>query len=621
MERVLTDIEIKNLYDNIFFKKFKVQQAIGVGTFGAVFEGINITNQQKVAIKIEKKIGNESLLNESSFLMSVQGHGIPKVISFGISGKYYVLVMELLGKSLDKITKPMCLKDVCIIAIQILDRLEFIHSRFILHRDIKPTNFLLDKKNESTIYLIDFGVAKKFRSSNTKKHIKYENIRRLTGTPEFSSLNATSGYSQSRRDELESLGYMLIYLIKGKLPWIIEKKETIEQKIKEIKNIKKNTPASLLCENLPEEFAEYINYTKQLKFEQDPDYEYLRNLFKKIMLKNNFILDMKFSWMEIEDKERPNSCFSKTASKKNDLSSPKPKASLHNRIYNKIKESLIKQNSSNNISSEKKVYNPLKGSKNKSDNCQIFIDIRNKNEEVSCNKKQHMTINLNNFNNQNNFNNIILSPFGFPVLINNENKNQIENTKLIVNNIPIGKNRQNEINISRKLSINQPNNQISMILNDSLSNSIKNENSSKDNLSFNGNNIKNENKEKKKYFSKVVSNLKLEKEFIKGNNICAKKINKNYILKKNTMNNKIIKTKYIDNSDSIINNLTFNSSKSIEKYLKRQNRIYMDNNNSNKIINNSQRYMNFGYRATNTVSGYSVCNEKFYPNNPNNYYA
>ena len=225
MERVLTDVEIKNLYDNIFFKKFKVQQAIGVGTFGAVFEGINITNQQKVAIKIEKKIGNESLLNESSFLMSVQGHGIPKVISFGISGKYYVLVMELLGKSLDKIKKPMCLKDVCIIAIQILDRLEFIHSRFILHRDIKPTNFLLDNKNESTIYLIDFGVAKKFRSSNTKKHIKYENIRRLTGTPEFSSLNATSGYSQSRRDELESLGYMLIYLIKGKLPWIIEKKE------------------------------------------------------------------------------------------------------------------------------------------------------------------------------------------------------------------------------------------------------------------------------------------------------------------------------------------------------------------------------------------------------------
>ena len=84
---------------------------------------------------------------------------------------------------------------------------------------------------------------------------------------------------------------------------------------------------------------------------------------------------------------------------------------------------------------------------------------------------------------------------------------------------------------------------------------------------------------------------------------------------------KHLETKYIDNSDSIINNLTFNSSKSIEKYLKRQNRIYMDNNNSNKIINNSQRYMNFGYRATNTVSGYSVCNEKFYPNNPNNYYA
>ena len=158
MKKCLNDLERKKFKDKIFFKKFKTIKVIESGGFGCVFEGLDLIQKEKVAIKIEKKTYVNFLETECNYLVSLKGYGIPKVISFGVSGNYYILVEELLGKSLFMIMnekKKLCIKDICMIAIQILDRLEFIHSKYIIHRDIKPENLLIGLYNPDVIYLIE----------------------------------------------------------------------------------------------------------------------------------------------------------------------------------------------------------------------------------------------------------------------------------------------------------------------------------------------------------------------------------------------------------------------------------------------------------------------------------
>ncbi len=147
----------------------------------------------------------------------MQGFGIPKFITYGKNKNYNILIEELLGPPLlilwnsENNTKEHRLKAICMLALQILDRLEFIHSKNVIHRDIKPNNFLIGRKNPEIIYLIDFGFAHKFKSSRTGKHIKFGRLSYFIGSEKFCSINANNYYQQSRRDDLESLGYMLIF--------------------------------------------------------------------------------------------------------------------------------------------------------------------------------------------------------------------------------------------------------------------------------------------------------------------------------------------------------------------------------------------------------------------------
>jgi serine/threonine protein kinase len=151
-------------------------------------------------------------------------------------------------------------------------------------------------ENTSTVYVIDFGLAKKYRSSRNLQHIKYTNNKKLTGTARYASINALRGAEQSRRDDLEAIGYVLIYFLKGALPWQGLKVDKREDRYKKIYEKKKTTTAEELCTGFPSEFVDYVNYTRGLGFEQDPDYEYLRGLFKSVMTKGNLIYDMDFDW-------------------------------------------------------------------------------------------------------------------------------------------------------------------------------------------------------------------------------------------------------------------------------------------------------------------------------------
>ena len=291
------DIE-KNLIGRIIFKKYLIKNLLGEGTFSKVFLGENIINNKSYAIKSENIFSKKIFLKDEAFkLYNLKGFGIPEVITFGRSGNYRFLVQTLLGKSLKEIwiekKNKLYLKDICLIAKQTLDRIEFIHSKNYIHRDIKPANFLVGNPDNSIIYLIDFGNARKFRSSKTGKHIRPFKINRIFGTYLFLSTNASEGFQQSRRDDLESLGYMYILLAKGELPWSRLKCLNKGALFYNALQLKKSILMENLCEDLPNEFCEYMKYVKKLNFESIPDYEYLRSLFKNML----YSIDM-FSWMD-----------------------------------------------------------------------------------------------------------------------------------------------------------------------------------------------------------------------------------------------------------------------------------------------------------------------------------
>jgi serine/threonine protein kinase len=297
------------LKNKVLFKKYKVNQIIGKGSFGCVFKGVNITDNYDIAIKVEKKNSKINLLElESNFLYILKGYGIPQIKSYGKSGKFNILIEELLGYDLHEIKKKQkffSIKDILMIAIQIMDRIEFIHSKNIIHRDIKPENVTIGYHNSSLIYLIDFGLSKKYRSSRTGKHLKFSFTGKMFGTVRYVSYNGSRGIEQSRRDDLESIGYMLIYIAKGKLPWqgLRFKEKPSKAQYDQMLNLKKTTTPEQLCSELPIEFAKYIQYCKKLTFEQEPDYEYLRNLLRDVIINSEHSsIDFFYDWC----KQKPN---------------------------------------------------------------------------------------------------------------------------------------------------------------------------------------------------------------------------------------------------------------------------------------------------------------------------
>ena len=210
--------------------------------------------------------------------------------------------MELLGKSLEDIfqqnQKKFSIKTVCMIGIQMLDRLEFIHSKNIIHRDIKPDNFVVGLDNKShIIYVLDFGLSKKYRRSRTHQHIKFNVNKKLTGTARYASINALKGCEQSRRDDLEAIGYVLMYFLRGSLPWQGLHVHKGEDRYKKILAKKVSTSAEELCNGFPNEFSDYIKYTRSLEFESDPDYNYLRHLLVTSLSKQNSKFDFWYDWV------------------------------------------------------------------------------------------------------------------------------------------------------------------------------------------------------------------------------------------------------------------------------------------------------------------------------------
>ena len=184
------------------------------------------------------------------------------------------------------------------IADQMIKRVEYIHSRRIIHRDIKPDNFAIGRdKHSHRIFIIDFGLAKKYMSSSGT-HIRYREGKSLTGTARYASISTHLGIEQSRRDDIESVGYLFMYFLRGSLPWQNLKAKNIKDKYAKIKEKKIMTKVEILCEGFPEEFAQYCSYCRTLRFEDKPDYSYLRSLFKNLFKSLEYQYDYKYDWVK-----------------------------------------------------------------------------------------------------------------------------------------------------------------------------------------------------------------------------------------------------------------------------------------------------------------------------------
>lgn len=296
--------------------KYRLGRKIGGGSFGDIYLAINIQTGEEVAIKLEHMNAKHPQLHiECKFYKIMQGGvGIPMVKYYGQEGEYVVLVMELLGPSLEDLFnfchRKFSLKTVLLLADQMISRIEYIHGKNFLHRDIKPDNFLMGLgKKGNLVYAIDFGLAKRFRDPRTHQHIPYREHKNLTGTARYASINTHLGIEQSRRDDLEAIGYIFIYFYKGILPWQGLKARTKAQKYDKISDKKLSTPVEELCKGTPAEFSTYINYCRSLRFEEKPDYAYLRQLIRNLFHRQGFSYDYVFDWNAINENQTKDPSF------------------------------------------------------------------------------------------------------------------------------------------------------------------------------------------------------------------------------------------------------------------------------------------------------------------------
>ena len=590
---------------DLLFKKYYILSKIDEGSFGSIYLAKNKFTNEKVAIKVENRKQYKPLLEREAYILFyLKGPGLPEIKTFGKTREYFILVQTLLGPSLsaliDNYLIKFTIKDICMLSIQMIERLEYIHSKNFIHRDIKPHNFLMGLDDPNMLYIIDFGLSKKYRSKKGK-HIKFSITNNITGTPRYCSINALRGAEQSRRDDLESLFYVILYFFRGSVPWQNLKIKSRSERFNKINEIKKKIDYKYLCKNLPEEVYNFGVYVKNLKFEQEPNYKYMKKLFYLILSKIKEIDDDKFSWINQNIITSKNNSHSR-------LNIFKDKPSIHQRLYEKIANSLEKK---------------------------ILIQ-KNNNHLKSQSIKDNITlVSLNIENSKNNINNKIKKSSSYAgandirvrYLMNKKNKNVfingINNKKdnLINNkNIYNSYNSYNNYNYNKGVIKRNPTAIKTVKISKLLNEDMKNINNNEYNI-FNINN----NESIKNFFlrnNKVYTSPNLILDIKKlDNSNSNSNIIKNSIKKIISKNNSQIIQKSRGKNNIINKNIypNYNNDISYNNNYNNNNNVKSSNNLKTKIINvNNNKNINSNINSKNSNSNITSSNIMNFTNSINN---
>ena len=282
--------------------KYSIRKMLGEGSFGAVYEAEDLQTEKILALKFELGTAtNPQLPNEYKCYSSLQHmDNIPKVYDLFEYKKNKVMVMDKMGPSLHSLFKRcdgrFSLKTTLMIADQLLRIIQYVHDCGLLHRDIKPQNFVTGIGPLRTrVHLLDFGVSTSYLDPRTHEHMMFTTNNGLVGTAYYVSVNTHLGDLQSRRDDLESIAYVLIQFAKGSLPWQKKWKDA-EDQAEKISQAKLQISTEELCSGIPNEFRAFLDYCRKLRFDETPNYAWWRQSFKKLFINQGFVNDGIYDW-------------------------------------------------------------------------------------------------------------------------------------------------------------------------------------------------------------------------------------------------------------------------------------------------------------------------------------
>lgn len=295
----------KAVQGSLIAKRFSLGEKLGAGSFGEVFLGTDLVTNRQVAIKTEPQSAPHRCLSRevTAYRMLAGSNVVPQLLWHGRAGDRNLIVTDLLGPSLDDLfafcNRKFSLKTTLSLMDQMLKCVEIVHSAGLIHRDLKPDNFLIGLgQKANTVHLIDYGLATSWVDSKTKLHTDYREGRGQVGTLRYISVNAHLGREQSRRDDLESLGYNMLFFLRGSLPWQYAQMfcRGEQERCREIRDQKMSLSIESLCGRFPREIGDYLRYCRKLEFEESPDYAFLRNTLRDLYEDQGWVSDDDFDW-------------------------------------------------------------------------------------------------------------------------------------------------------------------------------------------------------------------------------------------------------------------------------------------------------------------------------------